>query len=284
MKEHQMVQTTNIRPALRKPLITIITAVFNGVGNIEETILSVINQTYNNLEHIIIDGGSTDGTVDIIKKYTKQIKYWVSELDEGIYDAYNKAIMVSSGEFVNFMDSGDIFYEDDVIEKIFLKTLSECKDADVIHGDSTIESLDGKISKIHNYRPLEELSRYMTVGMTSAFFRRSLLKKYKFNSNYQISGDYDFIVSCYLNGHRFYYDGIMTDRFRLGGISTSGKLRNIFEDYFVQRRIDQTWSLKIYLLKRIYWWAHSNIFNRLDNFFIGKAFHNILRKIKQVII
>jgi glycosyltransferase involved in cell wall biosynthesis len=99
--------------------ITIITVVYNSVVTLEQTILSVINQTYKNIEYIIIDGGSTDGTVDIIKKYEDKLAYWVSEPDNGIYDAMNKGIEKANGEWLNFMNSGDIFYSKDILNTVF---------------------------------------------------------------------------------------------------------------------------------------------------------------------
>ncbi|MCI5136399.1 MAG: glycosyltransferase [Candidatus Electrothrix sp. AW2] len=101
-------------PDKDKPLITVITVVFNGVQRLEETILSVIGQTYDNVEYIIIDGGSTDGTLDIIRKYEHAIDYWVSEKDRGIYDAMNKGIDLTTGEWMNFMNAGDSFFSKNI--------------------------------------------------------------------------------------------------------------------------------------------------------------------------
>jgi glycosyltransferase involved in cell wall biosynthesis len=92
-----------------RPLITIITVVFNGEEHLENTIISVIAQNYQNLEYIIIDGGSTDGTLDIIKRYEERIDLWVSEKDYGIYDAMNKGVSFSNGKYIQFLNSGDLF-------------------------------------------------------------------------------------------------------------------------------------------------------------------------------
>lgn len=115
-----------------KPLISIITVVYNGEKYLEETIQSVINQTYDNVEYIIIDGGSTDGTLDIIKKYKNQIDYWVSEKDSGIYDAMNKGIQSALGKWINFMNAGDKFFATVTISKFI-----SCKDdADLVYSDT----------------------------------------------------------------------------------------------------------------------------------------------------
>ena len=101
-----------------KPLITVITVVYNGEAYLEKTILSVINQTYESVEYIIIDGGSTDGTIDIIKKYKSKINYWINEAYNGIYDAMNKGIKLATGDWINFMNAGDLFYNLSVLEML----------------------------------------------------------------------------------------------------------------------------------------------------------------------
>ncbi len=100
------------------PLISVITVVFNGKKYLEQTIQSIVNSTYKNLEYIIIDGGSTDGSIDIIKKYENQIDYWISEPDQGIYDAMNKGTIVASGDYTLHINADDILFHSQCLEKI----------------------------------------------------------------------------------------------------------------------------------------------------------------------
>ncbi|ROT05017.1 glycosyltransferase, partial [Muribaculaceae bacterium Isolate-104 (HZI)] len=111
--------------------ISVVTVCYNAADSIEQTMLSVLNQSYPYIEYIVIDGGSTDGTVDIIKKYADRLAYWVSEPDKGIYDAMNKGIAAATGSYINFMNSGDSFYDNRVVEAIFK---DGCDSADIIYG------------------------------------------------------------------------------------------------------------------------------------------------------
>ena len=111
----------------RQPVFSIITVTYNAERWLERTILSVLSQSYPNIEYIIIDGGSTDGTVDIIKKYEERIAYWVSEPDKGIYDAMNKGIQKATGEWINFMNAGDVYAANDVLVQLMQCEHSEAR-------------------------------------------------------------------------------------------------------------------------------------------------------------
>lgn len=130
--------------------ITVVTVCFNAVNEIEETMLSVLGQTYTDIEYIVIDGGSTDGTVDIIKKYADRLAYWVSEPDKGIFDAMNKGISYATGEYINFMNAGDRFYSSKVISSFFSNRKSY---PDFIAG---IAVLNKKSFLPHIWEPIRE--------------------------------------------------------------------------------------------------------------------------------
>jgi glycosyltransferase involved in cell wall biosynthesis len=106
-----------------RPLVSIITVVYNSVNDIENTILSVIGQSYENIEFVVIDGGSTDGTLAVINRYISNINIVVSEADKGVYDAMNKAIDICSGEWINFMNAGDFFSSNNILAEIFEKEI-----------------------------------------------------------------------------------------------------------------------------------------------------------------
>src|SRR5574344_362751 len=122
--------------------ISIITIVYNDLKHIESTMLSVLNQTYQNIEYIVIDGASVDGTVEVIKKYAERLSYWVSEKDRGIYDAMNKGLRAATGDFVWFINSGDQVYDPATVEN-----LVACidNDTDVVYGENVLIDDQGQI-------------------------------------------------------------------------------------------------------------------------------------------
>lgn len=121
-------------------LITIITVCYNAEEHIEDTIKSIINQNYKYIEYIIIDGGSSDGTLDIIKKYKDKIDYFISEKDDGIYDAMNKGISKANGEYLLFLNAGDDFCDTDTLSNIFSK--KDFLNEDIIYGSSIVVDTD----------------------------------------------------------------------------------------------------------------------------------------------
>ena len=164
--------------------VTIITISYNAVLGIERTINSVITQTYSNLQYIIIDGGSTDGTVDIIKKYADKIDYWVSEPDSGIYYAMNKGIV-----------------DRNVIEQIFQHNI-ECTD-NVIYGNTIGKYKHGFISE--KPEPLVVMNKRLPFCHQSVFVKEQLIKSMPFDTEYRIGADYDMFYKYFKLGVRFKY-------------------------------------------------------------------------------
>ena len=180
--------------------ISVVTVCYNAVQTLEKTMLSVLNQTYPDVEYIIIDGGSTDGTVDIIKKYADRLAYWVSEPDKGIYDAMNKGIKVATGEWINFMNSGDVFADKDVIKRVFVE--KEINDYACIFGNTFFSFHNsGKIVKYGD----STLHKIMPSCHQSIFTKRQLLLVYPFDLNYKIAADFDFFYKLWKLGLRYRY-------------------------------------------------------------------------------
>lgn len=199
------------------PLISIITVVFNGEKYLERTIQSVINQTYPNVEYIIIDGGSTDGTLDIIKRYEEAIDYWVSEKDKGIYDAMNKGIICSTGKIIGIINSDDFYIEN--IFGLIVDAFSESINVDIVHSDLLFIDETNKMYKIIGNR-FHNIN-YLNINHLTCFIKRELYKKKLFDTQYKISADYDLILTFYLIGKSFKYIPEVVGTMRSGGISSN---------------------------------------------------------------
>ncbi len=230
------------------PLISVITVVFNGEKYLEETIQSVLNQTYDNVEYIIIDGGSTDGTLDIIKKYDQAIDYWISERDRGIYDAMNKGIDLATGEWINFMNGGDGFYSKDVLQKIFQNNMY--RDYKVLYGDVQTDYGDYKF--ILKAGSLSNIYKAMQFSHQSTFFKASYHKLNKYNLNYKLSADFLNLISLYsIEKNSFYYLNILVSKVSSDGVSDKYITSSIIECWKAIREVKVD-SLKInvyYLLQ-----------------------------------
>ncbi len=200
-----------------KPLISIVTVVYNGEKYLEQTIKSVIEQTYNNVEYIIIDGSSTDNTLDIIKQYDEYIDYWVSEFDSGIYDAMNKGISLCTGDYIAFLNADD-WYNGDAIESIVFSITQN----DIAFIFANVDIFNTNDEFRLTYR--EKFSRYQLVmpfGHPTLFVQRDILLSLPFDQKYPTAADYDFICKIIKQKLPFFYLDKSIVNFREGGISTS---------------------------------------------------------------
>jgi len=206
--------------------ITIITVVYNNVSTIRQCIESVLTQDHNDLEYIIIDGSSTDGTLDIIKEYDKKISTLISEKDSGLYDAMNKGIKVATGEVVGILNSDDFFYDNSVISRISEAFSDKTIDATIsdivfVKNSSTDKVLRRYSSK--EWKPSKFAWGYMPPH-PSFFVKRSLLNQLGlYKTDYKIAADYELLIRYLLiNRINWKHLPIITAKMRTGGASTKG--------------------------------------------------------------
>ena len=171
---------------------SIITVNYNNKEGLRKTIESVIHQTYCDFEYIVIDGGSTDGSADVLREYDKEITYWVSEPDKGIYNAMNKGIRKATGEYLNFMNSGDCFYDYEVLKSVTKHQLSQ----DIIVGrDFHYNAKTGQGFATILPQRISMLTFYVqTLPHQSTFFRKKLFDNYLYDESYKIVSDLKFYI------------------------------------------------------------------------------------------
>lgn len=194
--------------------ISIITITYNSEKTIEETILSIINQNYQNIEYIIIDGGSKDNTLNIINKYKTKISKVISEPDNGISDAFNKGIREATGDIIGIINSDDILNIDTLNE---LNNIIEKEpDYDVYYGNGII--FDDR--RNHVYKPnnkIEDILKYMFICHPATFVKKSAYERYgMFNVKYKCAMDFELLSRMYLEGAKFKYFDYECTWFRLG--------------------------------------------------------------------
>lgn len=167
----------------RIPLITVVTVCYNSVKMIEQTILSVLGQTYPNIEYIVVDGGSTDGTIDIIKKYEDKISTWISEPDGGVYFGMNKGIAMAHGEWINFMNAGDTFVSSGTLEECFSQEIYSEK-IGMLCGDTICSFPWANYLRVGKKR-----NGSINFCHQSVFTRTKLLKLHPYDTSYRIIAD-----------------------------------------------------------------------------------------------
>ena len=204
--------------------ISIITVCYNSAATIEKTILSLAGQTYANIEYIIVDGNSKDGTLDIIQNNQGKITQWISEPDKGLYDAMNKGIAMATGDIVGILNSDDTFYSDTVIAEIAAFHTQNAIDASV--GTIMQHKNDGKKVRVYSskYWAPEKLKIGFMPPHPSIFFKRELFAKFgNYKLGFVIGSDYELITRFFLkNNISWKYSGITTTAMLVGGLSSSG--------------------------------------------------------------
>jgi glycosyltransferase involved in cell wall biosynthesis len=203
------------------PKITIITVVYNAHTLIERTIKSVLAQTYTNIEYIIIDGASSDGTLELAKKYYHQIAIILSGKDKGIYDAMNKGLSSATGDYVLFLNAGDELYSTDTLTSVFA-----LGDADVFYGNTAVVNLNGDVLGDRRLSPPEELNwkslKYgMCVSHQSFIAKRALCDFY--NLDFKISSDIDWVIRVLKKSTKIKNTQNYISKFLEGGTSNKRK-------------------------------------------------------------
>ena len=211
------------------PKISIITVVYNGVATLEKTIQSVLNQTYKNVEYIIIDGNSKDGTIELIKKYQEQIPVCLSEPDKGLYDAMNKGLQRVTGDYVCFLNSGDMLFDNNTLENIFASLTSV---PDVVYGETMIVDEKGTELGLRRLKAPEVLDwksfkNGMLVCHQSIYIKRSIADFY--NLNYKICADYEWVLKALKKANAIHNSNLVVTRFLDGGINKKNIRRALIE-------------------------------------------------------
>jgi glycosyltransferase involved in cell wall biosynthesis len=202
------------------PLVSVITITYNSVMTLQQTIESVISQSYTNIEYIIIDGCSTDGSVGIIENYKDKLTYWISEKDNGIYDAMNKGLSKAKGDLISILNSDD-WYEPDAIEKVINACIFN-RDVDVFHG--LLRFIDNKGNPDLITGHYESFLDRGMIEHPTCFIKSSLYQKVgKFNNMYKSAADYDWMLRAKAAGAQFFLIPQIITNFRRGGVSDSQK-------------------------------------------------------------
>ena len=199
---------------LDSPLFSVVTVVFNDVNNIANTIESVISQTFLDREYIVIDGGSSDGTLNQLWKFKSKINIFITEPDNGLYHAMNKAIAAATGEWIIFINSGDVFASNDILERVSTQIR---EDDEFLYGSHYWMNA-GRVIHVPT-RPLETMWQRISFSHQSLFVRLSTMKKYGFDERFSIVADYHFYYRCYQSGATFRSLGFPLSKILSGGVS-----------------------------------------------------------------
>lgn len=205
----------------RRPLISIITVVLNGAKTLAATIESVHRQTFRDFEYLVLDGGSTDGTIGILERHREHVTHWTSEPDAGIYDAWNKALRRARGEWIAFLGADDTYYPEALDS--YARAIADLPQSGTHYISSRVHlEKDGKIVRtVGGAWTWPTFSRFMTVAHVGSLHHRSLFEQYgPFDASYRVCGDYELLLRPRHLLRAAFVDRV-TVKMALGGVSNS---------------------------------------------------------------
>ena len=239
-----MKNMNDICELIKFPKVSIVTVVYNAQDVLEKAILSVLNQAYDNIEYLIIDGKSTDSTVEIIKKYDNNI-IWISEPDNGIFDAMNKGLKISTGDWMLFLGADDTL-EPDGIQNL----INHTNDADIVYGNTHLIFKNGQKRKQFS-DPVECIKHKMIAAHQSFIVKKKVFDTIgNFNLEYKLSADYDFMIRAYLSNHTFKKINEFVANYNIYGQS-SNIIQNTQELYNIHKKYKFKRVGLLFFLKRI---------------------------------
>ena len=222
---------------MAQPKVSIITIVYNGSETLIKTIESIACQTYSNIEYIIVDGNSTDGTQEIIKKYKQYISNWISEPDNGLYDAMNKGIKMATGDYLWFINSGDEIYEPSTLQQLFDQ--DQAPFADVYYGDTVMIDLHGQVIGERRLQPPTHLTwkdfkNGMLVSHQSIIIATKVAELY--NLNYRFSADFEWCLTALKKSKKVMNTHLTLSRFLDGGLTKQNIVPGLKERFHIMTR------------------------------------------------
>lgn len=220
------------------PKFSVITVTYNAADVLEDTIQSVISQTYHHVEYIIVDGASTDGTMAIVDRYRSRIHTVVSEPDKGLYDAMNKGMALATGDYLCFLNAGDCFHEDDTLQQM-VHTLHGTELPDVMYGNTAIVDAEGHFLRMRRLSPPDQLNwksfrQGMLVCHQAFFAKRSLAVPY--NLTYRYSSDFDWCIRVMKKAQSFHYTRLTVIDYLEEGLTTRHHRASLKERFCIMSR------------------------------------------------
>jgi glycosyltransferase involved in cell wall biosynthesis len=266
------------KPTSFAPLVSIITIVYNGERYIENAIRSVMHQTYRPIEYIVIDGGSTDGTLAVIKQYESFITHWISEKDAGISDAFNKGLKLATGEIIGILNADD-WYEPGAVEK----AVSKMVDCEVVYGDLRLWK-DGKTDFVlrgdHGF-----LEKEMTINHPTVFVRKTCYDRFGlFDTAYRCAMDYDLLLRFKVNQCRFAYVPDVLTNMRWEGLSDTRWLLGCRETLAIKNKYlpDRRLRNRLYFYKHVLAIGLPKFLDRSGLGFVVRFYRSSFSRVKKV--